>query len=535
MNKSPSKIKTARLCGRKFYGVYVEKWDTGPKPAADFGTDVHALLEHYLGSGELPSSAVALDWQSDDRQRAIQVALAAIPHLPMPPVPDIELEGWARIPLSDGTIMLGRVDMWEPNLHRVTDFKTTSNFRYSLSEEQLAVDPQVITYAYSRIGDADSVDVRFLYLKTRAPYYTKEVTVSFTREEIQDAWAKLVANDVANIDEIIQADSFADVEPDLSACSAFGGCPFRTKCAALGDTSMGVFSSLFSTEQNGEKREMTGLRRIKVRDLKPLNAAPSKTEPSTPETDSISEPVMEALTEDVSIAGDAESSNNGWWDNATAESNSNEEDQPIEATAINPPEEETPPESEVVYVEPTGPVAKWTKAQLVGWMGYNKPGYFSEVPASRHRVPQLREDVLTLRKQLKDGVEIQNTEILQEEPVKTAPAKTRKSRAPKAPSAEAAVGYRLYINCAPSGPYKRLEQILEPIFEEVDQSRQKNEGAQGHYLTIPYGQGPARVAANLLSIRKELTGAIVIDRRTPVAPSAIEVLAPRAIQIITGF
>lgn len=503
MNKSPSKIKTARLCGRKFFGVYVEKWDTGPKPAADFGTDVHALLEHYLGSGELPSSTVDLDWQSDDKERAIHVALAAIPHLPMPPVPDIELEGWARIPLSDGTIMLGRVDMWEPNLHRVTDFKTTSNFRYSLSEEQLAVDPQVITYAYSRIGDADSVDVRFLYLKTRAPYYTKEVTVSFTREEIEDAWAKLVANDVANIDEIIKADSFADVAPDLSACSAFGGCPFRTKCAALGDTSMGVFSSLFSTEQNGEKKEMTGLRRIKVRDLKPLNAVPTNKVEEEPE----------AISAD---GGNGKSED--WWDSVSSE------EQTIEATDINPPEEQVEIQEISVYVEPCEPVAKWTKAQLVGWLNHNNPGYFSDTPASKHRVPQLREDIITLK----------SGKALKEEAVPVEKEEAVPVEEPKAP-AKAAAGYRLYINCAPSGPYKRLEQILEPIFEEVDQTRQKNEGAHGHYLTIPYGQGPARVAANLLRMRQELSGAIVIDRRTPVAPSAIEVLAPRAVQIITGF
>jgi|6_EtaG_2_1085325.scaffolds.fasta_scaffold00400_26 RecB family exonuclease len=528
MNKSPSKIKTARLCGRKFYGVYVEKWDTGPKPAADFGTDVHALLEHYLGSGELPSSAVDLDWQSDDKERATHVALAAIPHLPMPPVPDLELEGWARIPLSDGTIMLGRVDMWEPNLHRVTDFKTTSNFKYSLSEEQLRIDPQSITYAYSRIGTGNTITVRFLYLRTRAPYYTKEVEVFYTRSELQDAWAKMVANDVANIDGIITAESFADVEPDLSACGAFGGCPFRTKCAALGDASMGVFSSLFSTKQDGEKKEMTGLRRIKVRELKPLDA------PVIKQAAEVADKVLSTP------AGEEP----GWWDTAKEAGLLKEEDQPVEATAINPPEEETPPAKEVVYLEPTGPVTKWTKSQLVGWLGYNKPGYFSEIPANKHRVPQLREDVATLRRQLKEGEALTDDEILQDRPAIPEPTKTqvaapkqtvKKETVKKEPRKEAATGYRLYINCAPSGPYKRLEQILEPVFEEVDQSRQKNEGAQGHYLTIPYGQGPARVAASLLKLRKDLSGAIVIDRRTPVAPSAIEVLAPRAIQIITGF
>ncbi len=536
MNKSPSKIKTARLCGRKFYGVYVEKWDTGPKPAADLGTDVHALLEHYLGSGELPSKDVLSEWQQDDRDRAIQIAQAAIPHIPQPPVPEIELEGWARIKLPDDTMMLGRVDVWEPAARRVTDFKTTSDFRYSLSAEQLRVDPQVITYAYSRLGDGDSITVRFLYLRTRAPHYTKEVEVRFTRAELEDAWTNLVDTDVALINKILSAESFADVEPTESACSAFGGCPFRVKCAALGHNSMGVMSSLFmDKDRKKEPKKMELKRRVKITDKTPVKAE-------------------EKVEEKVEVK-DEEKTEQSWFDEATSEDTG--KDQAIASTDINPPKEEipTPAPGEIEeYDEPLVPVSKWTKPQLVKWLGHHVPGYFADLPAPRHRVPQLREDVETLREQRRvvaaggkveppkpvetpeelvalvdPGRSLETVKTPEKKEPKEQPRKTSKKERSKG------AGYTLYINCAPAGPYKRLEQILEPMCVEVDQARAKNEGDPGHYLTIPYGQGPARVAALLLGARASLKGAIVVDRRTPVAPSAIEVLAPRAVQIITGF
>ena len=181
MHKSPSKISLHRLCKRKFYAVYVlEMRDDGPRPGPDLGTDVHALLELYLAEGVFPSADAPIQWQQSNKIRAVRCAQALLSHLPHPDEVDPDqCEKWIEIDLPDGTLMRGRVDFNKTltiRLIAIVDFKTTSDFRYMKTVEEMRYDPQVITYGYGALldyrlnSDVYQVSITFdmLYTPTRS-------------------------------------------------------------------------------------------------------------------------------------------------------------------------------------------------------------------------------------------------------------------------------------------------------------------------------------------------------------------------------
>jgi hypothetical protein len=92
-------------------------------------------------------------------------------------------------------------------------------------------------------------------------------------------------------------------------------------------------------------------------------------------------------------------------------------------------------------------------------------------------------------------------------------------------------GLALYIDCRPvkGGDVPTdLTDLLAPLMRAV-----ASDAGVDHYTLVPYGQGPARVAA-LVARNPWTTGTLFVDSRAPAAQAVLEVLRPYATLVVQG-
>ena len=250
---SASQFKTFSMCKRKWY---IEKCTDAPKPepskAVVLGSDVHAVLEAYLRDGVEP----------DEETRAGRIASSGLHLLPEDGVLEIETE----IKLQDiEPPLLGYIDvldLTEPWMPVVIDHKTTSSWDWTKTEEELKSDPQMIAYARYALDQctaADTVEVCHIQYITKGAPEARRVAAVISREHVNEHWEKL-KKVAAEIKATSLLDEVEDVEPNLSACGAFGGCPYADTCAALGD-SQSPFAGIenIKTEKENEMSRLEEL------------------------------------------------------------------------------------------------------------------------------------------------------------------------------------------------------------------------------------------------------------------------------------
>lgn len=275
---SASQITTFRSCKRlwaaeKLAELVQPKAETG---ALATGTEVHAMLEEYLLTGRYPGP---------DHEHRTKFD-AVVGQLPPPKLPgmlvehefefevypggpimvggiDIALPPWQTGRDCDGTM----VDLWFAG---VDDHKTTSDMKYAKTPDMLAVNTQLIIYAYYLFrlpalvgwnilppewrpvweGGLDRIRLRHNYIKTKNVVRkgdSKQVEVEVTWEQVAKEWAGIVAdvkemealgdrlwddlhaiqNEPARLDLLIQ-----EVEGDTTAerCHMYQGCDHKGRC-----------------------------------------------------------------------------------------------------------------------------------------------------------------------------------------------------------------------------------------------------------------------------------------------------------------
>jgi hypothetical protein len=92
-------------------------------------------------------------------------------------------------------------------------------------------------------------------------------------------------------------------------------------------------------------------------------------------------------------------------------------------------------------------------------------------------------------------------------------------------------GLALYIDCRPTKGGEAptdLTDLLAPLMRAV-----ASDAGVDHYTMVPYGQGPARVAA-LVARNPWTTGTLFVDSRAPAAQAVLEVLRPYATLVVQG-
>ena len=509
---SASQVKAFRRCRSRWYHEKIDGHVEPPSEAMKRGTRIHAALEAYLVDGTpLPDDAEG---------RIARPALTRLP--PAGSVPRDQVESRFETPAEVyGIPFVGVIDLLEPDT--ITDHKTTSDFKYTKTDEELRADPQAQAYAIERARTvAGPIRFRHLYIRTTGAPQSRETVVDFSRDDLAHALTRLRAT-VASMVETAQVDDVADVGHNLEACGDYGGCPHRARCASLGRHTLGVISTLFSNrkDQPMDTNDPLAAMLAARNPAEAINPPDGTPEMQTPEPDPQQE-LDDLEPEKVTR----------------------------KRRAMRLPD---------VYDEDGVAVlvSRASKPQLIEFATVNK--ILVEAPEGRSK-PGIRE----YRSAVESFVAfVEPEEAIEPEPVvetwTETPAPVVATPSPTAADVmakleavdeftrEAAriVGatpktktngdlLTVYLNCCPRGPVTYLEELLAPIAREVE----KESGAP-HYLAIPYSQGPKRVAGvfahQIRSGLVEMSGAIVADLRLPASEAAVEVLLQYADDVVRRF
>ncbi len=241
------------------------------------GTRVHGRTEDYLQGRGAPLNPDVLE---------DSMAMALAQHLPAPGTPeDLErrgviIEGMIEFE-RNGILYNGRKDLEWRRVEGVgdtdrctivvTDYKTTSDFKYALTVEQLRVHVQPVIYAahsFWRHTNIEELDLNWLYVKSckNPPVRPRDLTV--TREHVEREMVRIDAG-AQRIIETREAGGaleegrarleWANTLPydtTLTACTKYGkeGCPFKSQCAAHGGGSLASVRTLFRAALNRNRR-----------------------------------------------------------------------------------------------------------------------------------------------------------------------------------------------------------------------------------------------------------------------------------------
>lgn len=239
---SPSQIETFHAppgstsgCNRKWWLNKILGLPIPQHPSAALGELVHKGQETYLETGD-PSVIHPLAKGTLPILEALRARQQASGR--------VFMERSLKRQLRNGLLMNGRIDILDATSvpFLVLDWKTTSNPAYAKTEEELKSNVQMLTYAYEATvldielnGPAtgrNPVDVAHVVIPTKGGAASFMRRTSLALDEIHQGWRRIqdISDTMLAVSKI---EDPRDVTPNLSACSAFGGCAFRERCAAL--------------------------------------------------------------------------------------------------------------------------------------------------------------------------------------------------------------------------------------------------------------------------------------------------------------
>lgn len=221
---SPSQIKTHLLCPRKWYFEKVLKIRAPETANLALGTMLHGQVEDWYEKGVEPEHLSA----------AKVVELPEVPE----PGPGILIEQPRDYKMNmdiEGVPVKGRIDLIRPpdesGQFLVVDWKSTKDWRWVKSPEELARDPQCavyLEYGTRLFPEATSGLFTHGYMHTQLKKGGARTSSADpkTVEEIHEAFDTLRPVVVA-MKQTAAAPDVEDTEAVRSACDAFGGCFYK--------------------------------------------------------------------------------------------------------------------------------------------------------------------------------------------------------------------------------------------------------------------------------------------------------------------
>jgi hypothetical protein len=557
------------------------------------GTEVHAMLEDYLLKGW---------WPTADHPHRTKFD-AVVPLLPRPKTPgmlvehefefevypggpimvggiDVALPPWKTGGDMDGTM----VDLWYAG---VDDHKTTSDMKYAKTPEQLAVNTQLIIYAYYLFrlpalvgwnilpdewrpvweGGLDRIRLRHNYIKTKNVVRrgdAAQVGVEVTWEQVAKEWAGIVAdvkdmealsdrlwddlhaiqNEPARLDLLIQ-----EVEGDTTAerCHMYQGCDHKGRCPEANALNALVqvettLSNLFVNkgESNMSNEGQSQVDALAAR-LQERMAARTKQAPATP---AASAPAPAAPAEphpgDVGVEGykpGQPCNGRGWYASSNGQgfipveqghkcpACAHREGQPEVTPPDAPPPEVTPADLAPAPAEPTAP-AEAPKAKR----GRPKKTA-AEAPASPATPAAVAPATTT-------------APAAETQPSAPASAPTERmdlaEQANPAPTPPTAIGAggpasRIYINCRPLvGPdVASVDPLAFHKWMGLVHAEVTKQVQVPHYKLIKFGAGPGALAVVMKALLPQLPAALYVPTSHPEAQDFLDIaLAREGITVI---
>jgi len=265
---SASQISAFLQCQRRWHIGWVLDEKTPPGPPLLTGTDIHAVVEPYLITGKLPEAKdIKVTSPGRTAEEYLERVKPAIPYLPPAGSDSVEVEQEIGLETyHGGPELYGRFDAIDHTrkatptdpreLRMVYDCKTSSDFKYAKTPEQLANDVQLGGYAMHELElypQDDYIRLRHVYIRTKGSPKALPVDVVVSREQVEDRHARTV-DIVRDMQKVIapgkEVTDPNDLPPTLESCGLYGGCPHRARCGLSATTSLVNLFAPKKTESN---------------------------------------------------------------------------------------------------------------------------------------------------------------------------------------------------------------------------------------------------------------------------------------------
>jgi len=299
---SASQVEMYRRCQRLWFFSYVVGIKSPPSPAMQKGTDIHARQQHWGETGELPE-------ENDLWYELTKLSVAALGIEWTPErAKDLHVERKLDMPTFDGgPLWTGFIDLLDTAGTdyadaEIIDYKTTSDFRYAKTPDEIRNNLQLMSYAkyvFEMEPQAEQVAVGHLYLRTKLParvlFPTRQIV---DRTHVDERWQSYVA-DVVEMTALAASPppKATDVTPDTSHCNDYGGCYFRAECGVGGLKTLFQISSPKKENTNMVEGTISFSEKLKQRKLAMAGSTSVGTAPIASQAVAIEEPKAVAIEE----------------------------------------------------------------------------------------------------------------------------------------------------------------------------------------------------------------------------------------------
>jgi hypothetical protein len=264
---SASQIKDFRACNRLWFYTRILKQRAPQTEAQSRGTTVHGALEAHLKAGKIEPDILERAKGLGITEKDLADYVASMEPFVGKPGEGLTEHRDSMATYEGGPEFVLVVDHAREitveghgTIPQIDDLKTTSDFRYCKTPDELSKDVQMISYAkwaLWRLFEQRSlppptfVSLRHVYVRTRGKRVATARDVLVTPADVETRWAAIL-DDVRDMESLAAIGS--EVNPqDVPAtttdhCSAYGGCFFRVQCfGAVYDTNR-PFLGLFNKE-----------------------------------------------------------------------------------------------------------------------------------------------------------------------------------------------------------------------------------------------------------------------------------------------
>lgn len=289
---SPTQIVEAELCFRRWFNAYRLGIKRPRRAEAALGSSIHDPLEVGLKTGVHGLSS------GDARTPHVEAALVELPHPrklrngDMRPAAQPLLVEYKPKPFTviPGITFDGKIDLFdfEPldGFAELIDHKTTKDFRYCKTPDELRFDAQLLLYAYWALFTDEGVayleasgcsrnglHLRHAYIKTQVKKpQIKPVHTFVSAEHVNWQWLTRFAPLVEQMRDFAARapETAQELPPTTTSCGLYGGCFYQPLC---GIAPASPISNLFrhgaekvsrhmSTEEKGQSGGSSLLARL---------------------------------------------------------------------------------------------------------------------------------------------------------------------------------------------------------------------------------------------------------------------------------
>ena len=215
-------------CNRRWFERYVLGKKGESSPAMVMGNKVHTELENYLNGVALPKTSTIEG----------KIANAGLNLLPTPHKNmgiEISLDDYQ---LENSPVKFkGFIDLFIPSslqedkVMEILDHKTTSNFKYAKTEEELKKNLQLIIYAKHIMKWIEGDEIRLTHVSylTKTPYKAIKRSVVVSRKHIDEQFESILKT-VHLMLEASEQDVYS-MEKNEKFCWSYGKkCPYYDDC-----------------------------------------------------------------------------------------------------------------------------------------------------------------------------------------------------------------------------------------------------------------------------------------------------------------